>query len=37
MHRGGLVETATADDLFDRPGHPYTKKLLEAALDLEGA
>ncbi|WP_220448546.1 ATP-binding cassette domain-containing protein [Nonomuraea mesophila] len=37
MHRGRLVETATADDLFEQPGHPYTRKLLDAALDLEGA
>ncbi|WP_246074361.1 ABC transporter ATP-binding protein [Nonomuraea terrae] len=37
MHQGRLVETATADDLFERPGHPYTRKLLDAALDLEGA
>jgi ABC-type glutathione transport system ATPase component len=36
MHRGQIVETATADEIFDHPGHPYTKTLLDAALDLEG-
>src|SRR4030095_15393708 len=37
MHQGRLVETAAADDLFVRPAHPYTRTLLNAALDLEGA
>jgi len=37
MHQGKLVETAAADDLFNQPTHPYTRKLLDAALDLEGA
>jgi ABC-type oligopeptide transport system ATPase subunit len=37
MHQGKLVETATADDLFNQPTDPYTRKLLDAALDLEGA
>ncbi|HEX6682661.1 MAG TPA: ATP-binding cassette domain-containing protein [Candidatus Limnocylindrales bacterium] len=37
MHRGRLVETATANEIFDQPSHPYTKTLLDAALDLEGA
>jgi peptide/nickel transport system ATP-binding protein/oligopeptide transport system ATP-binding protein len=35
MRHGELVETADATDLFDQPGHPYTKELLDAALDLE--
>ncbi len=33
--RGELVETADATTLFDQPGHPYTRELLDAALDLE--
>jgi len=37
MHQGKLVETAAADDLFNQPTDPYTRKLLDAALDLEGA
>lgn len=37
MHRGRIVETATADAIFEQPSHPYTKTLLDAALDLEGA
>ncbi|MDW5324428.1 ABC transporter ATP-binding protein [Plantactinospora sp. KLBMP9567] len=37
MQHGRLVETASADDLFDQPSHPYTRTLLDAALDLEGA
>jgi len=30
MYRGQLVETATADDLFAHPLHPYTRMLLDA-------
>ena len=30
MEQGKLVEQATVKDLFDKPRHPYTKRLLEA-------
>ena len=30
MHGGRILESATADELFDRPQHPYTKALLQA-------
>ncbi|WP_419947070.1 dipeptide/oligopeptide/nickel ABC transporter permease/ATP-binding protein [Candidatus Poriferisodalis sp.] len=29
MYAGQVVETASVDDLFSRPRHPYTQKLLE--------
>ncbi len=35
MVRGQIVELAPADELFDRPLHPYTHLLLAAAPDLE--
>jgi oligopeptide/dipeptide ABC transporter ATP-binding protein len=35
MYRGQIVEEAPADELFDRPLHPYTHLLLAAAPDLE--
>jgi oligopeptide/dipeptide ABC transporter ATP-binding protein len=35
MVRGQIVELAPADELFDRPLHPYTHALLAAAPDLE--
>ena len=31
MYRGRIVEMGGADALFDRPAHPYTKALLDAA------
>jgi peptide/nickel transport system ATP-binding protein len=32
MYLGRLVEFGTADDIFDRPQHPYTRALLDAVL-----
>ena len=34
MWQGRVVESGSAEALFRSPGHPYTKKLLSAALDL---
>lgn len=35
MKGGQLVESGTADDIFDHPQHAYTKQLLAAALDMD--
>src|SRR5712672_2519096 len=35
MYAGRKVEEASADDLFERPGHPYTKGLLGSVPNLE--
>ncbi len=35
MYLGSLVETATTDDLYDRPLHPYTRVLLDAAPSMD--
>lgn len=32
MYQGKIVETATIEELYHNPQHPYTTKLLEAAL-----
>ena len=37
MYAGRKVEEAPADDLFDRPGHPYTRGLLGSLPNLEKA
>ncbi|WP_405148635.1 ATP-binding cassette domain-containing protein [Sphaerisporangium sp. NBC_01403] len=37
MRRGELVETGDTETLFAEPRHPYTRELLDAALDIEGA
>jgi microcin C transport system ATP-binding protein len=34
MKGGKLVESGTADEIFDHPQHAYTKELLAAALDM---
>ena len=38
MYLGRIVETASTDDLFDGPNHPYTRALLNevARLDQRG-
>ncbi len=35
MRQGEVVETGTADDIFERPQHPYTQALMAAALNVE--
>jgi peptide/nickel transport system ATP-binding protein len=35
MYAGRKVEEANADDLFERPGHPYTRGLLHSLPNLE--
>ncbi|CCJ48409.1 ABC transporter ATP-binding protein [Bordetella parapertussis] len=37
MYLGKLVEVAPRDELFAQPSHPYTRMLLEAIPDLNGA
>lgn len=37
MYLGRIVETGTAEDLYRRPSHPYTKVLLASAPHLGGA
>jgi oligopeptide/dipeptide ABC transporter ATP-binding protein len=36
MHRGRLVETGPAAKVLARPLHPYTRRLVEADLSLDG-
>lgn len=35
MYLGRIVEWNLADELFERPSHPYTRKLLDSIPDLE--
>ena len=35
MYLGTVVETASTDELYDRPRHPYTQVLLNAAPSME--
>ncbi|WP_320782140.1 ABC transporter ATP-binding protein [Streptomyces sp. CRN 30] len=37
LYRGELVETGTAADVVNRPGHPYTRLLVGSAPTLRGA
>ncbi|MGW8307152.1 MAG: ABC transporter ATP-binding protein [Achromobacter pulmonis] len=37
MYLGRMVEVAPRDELFARPRHPYTRMLLEAIPDIDGA
>ena len=37
MYAGRKVEEATVDELFNRPGHPYTKGLLGSIPSLDNA
>jgi peptide/nickel transport system ATP-binding protein len=36
MLRGHIVEEGTRDEVFDRPTHPYTRRLLQAVPELRG-
>ena len=35
MYQGKIVEDALTEELFRRPMHPYTKRLLAAAVDYQ--
>ncbi len=35
MRQGEVVETGSAEDIFERPQHPYTQALMAAALNVE--
>jgi oligopeptide/dipeptide ABC transporter ATP-binding protein len=35
MHQGRIVEMGTADDIYERPAHPYTQALLGAVLTTD--
>ncbi len=37
MHKGRMVEHGPADEVTRTPKHPYTRELMAAAFDLEGA
>ena len=34
MHKGKIVETGSTEQITDKPGHPYTKSLLEATPEI---
>ena len=36
MLRGHIVEEGSRDEVFDRPTHPYTRRLLQAVPELRG-
>jgi microcin C transport system ATP-binding protein len=35
MRQGEVVESGKAEDIFERPSHPYTQALMAAALNIE--
>ncbi|MFD4562102.1 ATP-binding cassette domain-containing protein [Streptomyces sp. NPDC058469] len=35
MYRGALVEQGAPDEIFQRPQHPYTRRLLASRIDLD--
>lgn len=35
MTGGEIVEMGDVEELYENPQHPYTKKLLEAAIEFE--
>jgi oligopeptide/dipeptide ABC transporter ATP-binding protein len=35
MYLGQVVETGNTQAIFENPGHPYTKSLLSAVLDVD--
>jgi peptide/nickel transport system ATP-binding protein len=37
MLRGHIVEEGSRDEVFDRPTHPYTRRLLRAVPELRGS
>ncbi|MGW0181679.1 dipeptide ABC transporter ATP-binding protein [Nocardia sp. NPDC003345] len=37
MHRGRIVESGTAEEVFTRPRHDYTRRLLDAVPTTEGS
>jgi oligopeptide transport system ATP-binding protein len=36
MYGGRIVETGCTEDIFYKPGHPYTEGLLKSVVDLDG-
>lgn len=36
MHAGHVVEAGPTREIFDRPGHPYTRALLDAIPEVDG-
>lgn len=37
MHRGKIVELASAEEIFKNPLHPYTRELLSAAIEYKAS